>query len=77
MTSWGTGCARGGYPGVYTEMSWFSEWVYKITSENHVTTTTEPTTQDPYPYDCGWRTNETCSTRIVNGEESQVTYYPI
>ena len=97
VTSWGTGCAEQGYPGVYTEVSYFSNWILQISSENQVPTTTVTTTttttqvkqkailkktfswhfpKDPFPYDCGVRSNETCQTRIINGEQAEACTWP-
>jgi len=40
IVSWGQGCALAGYPGVYTETSYFAEWLR---------TSTIPTEEDPAP----------------------------
>jgi secreted trypsin-like serine protease len=45
LTSYGIGCALPGYPGVYTRVSYYINWIKSITQFNEITTIT--TTKKP------------------------------
>ena len=34
ITSFGIGCGRPGYPGVYTEVASYIDWIYETMAEN-------------------------------------------
>ncbi|KAK7061136.1 Transmembrane protease serine 6 [Halocaridina rubra] len=82
ITSWGRGCGRVGYPGVYMRVARYLEWIAKQVQTDNceylshlppVNTEVPETATSNFTCSCGIRNT---GTRIIGGKVSQVHEFP-